>query len=210
MVDLPAQVIAQPYADDPLYEGKTADFKNVEGESSFFPQFDSRWLSSVNNLVPCLSVGCLGNLGLHLLGNVDAYERISSAQKWLFFTGGRHDTTIYLSENIRLVQSFRECRDQIDGPLNCVGADFARWQWTPSFARRMMRAGRKERSTRSLSFCGPAAQTTLISQPSAPSKLGLRPLGLCLKQRTRNGTWTATGTSVLKSRRMQAPAPGLL
>ena len=86
--NIPEEVMSQPFADVPLYTSREIDYSKIQ--------------------VPLLSVGNLGNLGLHLAGNVDGYTRAGSKEKWLFFCGGRHDTTMFLPDALALQQSFRK------------------------------------------------------------------------------------------------------
>jgi uncharacterized protein len=56
--------------------------------------------------VPFLSAGNWGGLGLHLRGNVEAYERAASPQKWLEMHTDTHFASMYLPEAVALQMKF--------------------------------------------------------------------------------------------------------
>jgi uncharacterized protein len=56
--------------------------------------------------VPFLSAGNWGGLGLHLRGNVIAYEQAASRQKWLEMHTDTHFASMYLAEAVALQQRF--------------------------------------------------------------------------------------------------------
>lgn len=56
--------------------------------------------------VPFLSAGNWGGLGLHLRGNVDAFETAASKQKWLEMHTDTHFASMYLPEAVALQKSF--------------------------------------------------------------------------------------------------------
>jgi predicted acyl esterase len=56
--------------------------------------------------VPFLSAGNWGGLGLHLRGNVIAYERAASVQKWLELHTDTHFASMYLAEAVALQMRF--------------------------------------------------------------------------------------------------------
>ena len=56
--------------------------------------------------VPFLSAGNWGGLGLHLRGNVIAYEQAASRQKWLELHTDTHFASMYLTEAVELQKRF--------------------------------------------------------------------------------------------------------
>jgi uncharacterized protein len=56
--------------------------------------------------VPFLSAGNWGGLGLHLRGNVEAFERASSRQKWLEMHTDTHFASMYLPAAVALQMEF--------------------------------------------------------------------------------------------------------
>ena len=56
--------------------------------------------------VPFLSAGNWGGLGLHLRGNVIAFEQAASAQKWLEMHTDTHFASMYLAEAVALQRAF--------------------------------------------------------------------------------------------------------
>jgi uncharacterized protein len=56
--------------------------------------------------VPFLSAGNWGGLGLHLRGNVIAYEQAASKQKWLEMHDDTHFASMYLAEAVALQMRF--------------------------------------------------------------------------------------------------------
>ena len=56
--------------------------------------------------VPFLSAGNWGGLGLHLRGNVIAFEQAASGQKWLEMHTDTHFASMYLAEAVALQQRF--------------------------------------------------------------------------------------------------------
>lgn len=56
--------------------------------------------------VPFLSAGNWGGLGLHLRGNVIAFEQAASKQKWLEMHTDTHFASMYLSEAVALQKRF--------------------------------------------------------------------------------------------------------
>src|SRR5882724_5078354 len=56
--------------------------------------------------VPFLSAGNWGGLGLHLRGNVIAYEQAASKQKWLELHDDTHFASMYLAEAVALQKRF--------------------------------------------------------------------------------------------------------
>lgn len=56
--------------------------------------------------VPMLSAGNWGGLGLHLRGNVEAFERAASRQKWLEMHADTHFASMYLPEAVALQMRF--------------------------------------------------------------------------------------------------------
>jgi predicted acyl esterase len=56
--------------------------------------------------VPFLSAGNWGGLGLHLRGNVIAYEQAASQQKWLELHTDTHFASMYLAEAVALQKRF--------------------------------------------------------------------------------------------------------
>jgi predicted acyl esterase len=56
--------------------------------------------------VPFLSAGNWGGLGLHLRGNVIAFEQAASAQKWLEMHTDTHFASMYLAEAVALQMRF--------------------------------------------------------------------------------------------------------
>ena len=56
--------------------------------------------------MPFLSAGNWGGLGLHLRGNVIAYEQAASRQKWLEMHTDTHFASMYLTEAVALQQRF--------------------------------------------------------------------------------------------------------
>lgn len=58
--------------------------------------FYADWLPDLSKIeVPFLSVGNWGNVGLHLRGNVEAFSRAASTQKWLRLIVGDHVLPAY-------------------------------------------------------------------------------------------------------------------
>jgi len=55
---------------------------------------------------PFLSAGNWGGLGLHLRGNVEAFERAASRQKWLEMHTDTHFASMYLPEAVALQMKF--------------------------------------------------------------------------------------------------------
>lgn len=56
--------------------------------------------------VPFLSAGNWGGLGLHLRGNVEAFERAASKQKWLEMHTDTHFASMYLPDAVALQMKF--------------------------------------------------------------------------------------------------------
>ena len=56
--------------------------------------------------VPFLSAGNWGGLGLHLRGNVEAFERAASRQKWLEMHTDTHFASMYLPDAVALQRRF--------------------------------------------------------------------------------------------------------
>jgi predicted acyl esterase len=56
--------------------------------------------------VPFLSAGNWGGLGLHLRGNVEAFERAASQQKWLEMHTDTHFASMYLPDAVALQRRF--------------------------------------------------------------------------------------------------------
>lgn len=56
--------------------------------------------------VPLLSAGNWGGLGLHLRGNVEAFERAASRQKWLEMHADTHAASMHLPEAVALQMKF--------------------------------------------------------------------------------------------------------
>ena len=56
--------------------------------------------------VPFLSAGNWGGLGLHLRGNVEAFERAASRQKWFEMHTDTHFASMYLPEAVALQRRF--------------------------------------------------------------------------------------------------------
>jgi uncharacterized protein len=56
--------------------------------------------------VPFLSAGNWGGLGLHLRGNVEAFERAASRQKWLEMHTDTHFASMYLPDAVSLQMKF--------------------------------------------------------------------------------------------------------
>ncbi len=56
--------------------------------------------------VPFLSAGNWGGLGLHLRGNVIAYEQAAAPQKWLEMHTDTHFASMYLAESVALQKRF--------------------------------------------------------------------------------------------------------
>ena len=56
--------------------------------------------------MPFLSAGNWGGLGLHLRGNVIAYEQAASKQKWLEMHTDTHFASMYLAEAVALQKRF--------------------------------------------------------------------------------------------------------
>lgn len=84
-VDPIAQLRARPLM-DPLYSTWLPDLAAIE--------------------VPFLSVGNFGNIGLHLRGNVEAFNRASSRHKWLRMIVGDHVLPAYQPEALALQLKF--------------------------------------------------------------------------------------------------------
>lgn len=84
-VDPMAQLHARPLM-DPLYSTWLPDLAAIE--------------------VPFLSVGNFGNIGLHLRGNVEAFNRASSSHKWLRMIVGDHVLPAYQPEALALQLKF--------------------------------------------------------------------------------------------------------
>lgn len=57
-------------------------------------------------MVPLLSAGNWGGLGLHLRGNVIAYEQAASKQKWLELHTDTHFASMYLADAVALQKRF--------------------------------------------------------------------------------------------------------
>ena len=57
-------------------------------------------------VVPFLSAGNWGGLGLHLHGNVEAFERAASPRKWLEMHTDTHFASMYLPEAVALQRRF--------------------------------------------------------------------------------------------------------
>lgn len=70
-------------------------------------EFYTRWLPDLAAIeVPFLSVGNVGNIGLHLRGNVEAFCRASSPHKWLRLITGDHVLPAYAPEALALQLKF--------------------------------------------------------------------------------------------------------
>jgi len=68
--------------------------------------FKSRTPVAERITVPFLSAGNWGGLGLHLRGNVEAFERAASRQKWLEMHTDTHFASMYLPEAVALQRRF--------------------------------------------------------------------------------------------------------
>jgi predicted acyl esterase len=56
--------------------------------------------------VPVLSAGNWGGLGLHMRGNIEAFERVASRQKWLEMHTDTHFASMYLPDAVALQKRF--------------------------------------------------------------------------------------------------------
>jgi uncharacterized protein len=83
--DFGADVAAHPL-DDAYHRERSADWSSVD--------------------VPLLTAGNWGGHGLHLRGNVEAYVRAASRQKWLELHGLEHWTHFYTDYGVRLQKRF--------------------------------------------------------------------------------------------------------
>jgi predicted acyl esterase len=83
--DFGAEVRAHPL-DDAYHRERSADWANVE--------------------VPLLTAGNWGGHGLHLRGNVEAYVRAASTEKWLELHGLEHWTHFYTDYGLGLQKRF--------------------------------------------------------------------------------------------------------
>jgi uncharacterized protein len=83
--DFGAAVRAHPL-DDAYHRERSADWSSVD--------------------VPLLTAGNWGGHGLHLRGNVEAYVRAASTQKWLELHGLEHWTHFYTDYGVRLQKRF--------------------------------------------------------------------------------------------------------
>ncbi|MDL2248104.1 CocE/NonD family hydrolase [Tyzzerella sp. OttesenSCG-928-J15] len=70
------------------------------------PQFDSILTNLEKITVPVLSCGNWGGNGLHLRGNVEGYNRISSEHKWLELHGREHFTEFYTNYGLSMQKKF--------------------------------------------------------------------------------------------------------
>ncbi len=84
-VDFGGQLLAHPL-DDGFHRERTPDWSKVE--------------------VPFLSAGNWGGQGLHLRGNVEAFIRAASEQKWLEIHGREHWTEYYTDYGVALQREF--------------------------------------------------------------------------------------------------------
>ncbi len=82
----PAQQALLRELDDPWYRDRSADWSRVT--------------------VPFLSAGNWGGHGLHLRGNVEAFVRAASTQKWLEIHGLEHWTHFYTNYGLNLQKRF--------------------------------------------------------------------------------------------------------
>ncbi|MCB6608643.1 CocE/NonD family hydrolase [[Clostridium] symbiosum] len=70
------------------------------------PQFEQKLTALEKITVPVLSCGNWGGNGLHLRGNVEGYNRVSSKQKWLELHGREHFTEFYTDYGVCLQKRF--------------------------------------------------------------------------------------------------------
>lgn len=71
--------------------------------------FQSRSPRLEDITVPVLSAGNWGGAGVHLRGNVEAFMRVSSEQKWLSMHLGTHFESFYLPEYVAMQKRFFDC-----------------------------------------------------------------------------------------------------
>lgn len=88
----------------------------IDNSSNFFRD-DEYYASRDYNLedieVPLLSVGNLGNIVVHLRGNVEGFVQAGSQYKFLRLGSGRHDLPFYNDADVELQKSFLSafCKD---------------------------------------------------------------------------------------------------
>jgi predicted acyl esterase len=83
--------------------------QDIEAAQHFFRDeeyFASRDYNLEDIEVPLLSVGNLGNIVVHLRGNVEGYINAGSALKFLRLGVGRHDLPFYADQEVEVQKSF--------------------------------------------------------------------------------------------------------
>jgi uncharacterized protein len=99
-----------------LEGNRLALMEQLRGRELIDGDYES-WLPDPHRIeVPFLSVGNLGNVGLHLRGNVEAFCRAKSTHKWLRLIVGDHVLPAYQPQALELQRRFfaRFLKDQND------------------------------------------------------------------------------------------------
>jgi len=84
---------------DEALRANQLDVINALRDRPLMDAFYEEWIGDVSAIeVPFLSVGNLGNIGLHLRGNIEAFKRAASKHKWLRLIVGDHVLPAYTAE----------------------------------------------------------------------------------------------------------------
>lgn len=84
-IDIKSTLLAHPFCDE-YFSARTPDLAKID--------------------VPLLSMGNWGGMGVHLRGNIEAFVRSGSSQKWLEMHGLEHWTEFYTDYGIDLQRRF--------------------------------------------------------------------------------------------------------